>query len=190
MKQQVRILGIDDSPFSFGDGRSLVVGVLVRCPDYVEAVMKTEVTVDGTDATERLAEMVSRSRYREQVHALMLDGIALAGFNVVDISSLHDSLGIPVVTVTRDPPDYERIEVALRKHFDDWGDRLEMIRRLDLVEVQTPHKPVFACGVGVDLEGLRSLIGLSTVRGALPEPVRLAHLIASAMVRGESRGRS
>jgi endonuclease V-like protein UPF0215 family len=190
MKQQVRILGIDDSPFSFGDGRSLVVGVLMRAPAYVEAVMTTEVTVDGSDATAKLGEMISRSRYREQIHAVMLDGIALAGFNVVDISSLHASVGIPVVTVTRDPPDYERIEVALRKHFDDWGDRLDLIRRLELVELKTHHKPLYACGVGIDQEELRTLVGISTVRGVLPEPVRVAHLIASAMVRGESRGRS
>jgi endonuclease V-like protein UPF0215 family len=190
MKQQIRILGIDDSPFEFGDGRSLVVGVLMRAPAYIEAVMKTEVTVDGSDATAQLVGMVSRSRYREQIHAIMLDGIALAGFNVVDIESLHASLGIPVVTVTRDPPDYGRIEVALRKHFDDWGDRLDLIKRLDLVEIETPHKPLYACGLGLGPAELRELVGISTVRGVLPEPVRAAHLIASAMVRGESRGRS
>lgn len=190
MKQQIRILGIDDSPFEFGDDNSLVVGVLMRAPSYIEAVMRTEVTVDGSDATAKLVEMVSRSRYREQVHAVMLDGIALAGFNVVDVESLHASLGIPVVTVTRDPPDFERIELALRKHFDDWGDRLDLIRRLDLVEIETPHRPLYACGVGLDAAELRKLVALSTVRGALPEPVRAAHLIASAMVRGESRGRS
>ena len=32
MKQQIRILGIDDSPFKFGGGKALVVGTLVRIP--------------------------------------------------------------------------------------------------------------------------------------------------------------
>ncbi|HIH01160.1 TPA: hypothetical protein HA259_03650 [Thermoplasmata archaeon] len=31
---------------------------------------------------------------------------------------------------------------------------------------------------------------MTTVRGAVPEPVRIAHLISAAMVRGESYGRS
>ena len=70
MKPQVRILGIDDSPFRFGDKESLVVGALVRAPNYLEAVMRTQVEVDGDDSTERLAEMISSSRYAEQVKAV------------------------------------------------------------------------------------------------------------------------
>ena len=29
-----------------------------------------------------------------------------------------------------------------------------------------------------------------TVRGCLPEPIRLAHLVATALVRGESKGKA
>ena len=61
MKPHVRVLGIDDSPFKFGDEKALVVGALVRIPNYLESVMKTEVTVDGTDSTDQLVEMVVHS---------------------------------------------------------------------------------------------------------------------------------
>jgi len=37
---------------------------------------------------------------------------------------------------------------------------------------------------------LREVIDLSTVRGALPEPLRIAHLIATALAKGESHGRA
>ena len=50
VKQQVRVLGIDDAPFSFGDRKVPIVGVVVRLPAYVEGVMMSEVTVDGDDA--------------------------------------------------------------------------------------------------------------------------------------------
>ena len=189
MKQQVRILGLDDSPFSFGDGRSLVVGALVRVPNYLEAVMKTDVAVDGDDSTDRIVEMVSKSRYREQVKAVMIDGIALAGFNVVDIERLSDETGLPVLTVTRDKPDMDDMRSALKKHFDDWEERYSLVSRFELKRIKTAHKPLYACGIGLEWKQFEELVTLSTVRGAVPEPIRVAHLIASAMVRGESYGR-
>ena len=79
MKNQIRVLGIDDSPFGFKDRKALVVGALVRVPNYLEGVMKTEVEVDGIDSTEQLAHMISSSRYRDQIKAVMIDGIAVAG---------------------------------------------------------------------------------------------------------------
>lgn len=190
MKAQVRVLGIDDSPFVFGDEKALVVGALIRLPNYLEGVMRTEVTVDGTDSTERLVEMVRGSRYCEQVKAVMLDGIALAGFNIVDVERLHSALDVPVMTVTRDRPDLEKMKEALMKHFPDWEARYSMVTRLELREIVTERNPVFACAIGMDWPEAARLIGQSTVRGAVPEPIRVAHLISSAMVRGESYGRS
>jgi hypothetical protein len=190
MKAQVRVLGIDDSPFRFGDGRSLVVGAVVRLPGYLEAIMRTDVEVDGDDATEQLVRMVSGSRYRDQVKAIMLDGICLAGFNVIDIQALHESLGIPVLTITRDEPDMARIRAALQGHFADWERRFEMIARHPLREIPTAHKPLHASGLGLDWAEFEQLVQQSTVRGAVPEPVRIAHIVAAAMVKGESKGRS
>jgi endonuclease V-like protein UPF0215 family len=190
MKPQVRVLGIDDSPFRFGDSESLVVGALVRAPNYLEAVMKTTVKVDGTDSTDRIVDMVAGSRYREQIKAVMIDGIALAGFNVVDIEGVHGRTGVPVLTLTRDKPDMAEIESALRKHFDDWQSRYDLMARLDLRRIETSHKPMYGCGVGMDWHDFQEIVRMTTVRGVVPEPVRIAHLMSAAMVRGESYGRS
>jgi hypothetical protein len=189
MKQQIRVLGIDDSPFKFGAGNALVVGVLVRLPSYLESVMKTEVVVDGTDSTEKIIEMVSKSRYREQIKAILIDGIALAGFNLIDIEEAHAELEIPVLTITRDRPDLEKMKSALMKHFDDWKQRYALIARHELKEIATEHKPLYASGVGLEWSEFEEIVRLSTVRGVVPEPLRMAHLIASAMTRGESYGR-
>jgi endonuclease V-like protein UPF0215 family len=190
MKQQVRVLGIDDSPFKFGVGSVLVVGALVRVPNYLESVMKTEVMVDGTDSTERIVEMISRSRYREQIKAILIDGIALAGFNLVDIERVYAELKIPVLTLTRDRPDIEKMKKALMKHFDDWKQRYALIAKHELKEIATEHKPLYASGVGLGWADFEEIVRISTVRGVVPEPLRMAHLIASAMTRGESYGRS
>jgi endonuclease V-like protein UPF0215 family len=190
MKPQVRILGIDDSPFKFGGGKSLVVGAVVRAPGYLEGLMRTEVDIDGDDATEKLVGMISSSRYREQAKAIMLDGIALAGFNVVDIGALYSELKIPVLTLTRDEPNFEKMRSALKRHFRDWERRYELITKHELRKIETEHNPIYASGLGLDWAEFENLICASTVRGVVPEPLRIAHIVSSAMVRGESYGRS
>ena len=190
MKPQVRVLGIDDSPFSFRDEKALVIGVVIRLPHYVEGVMRTWCEVDGDDANEALIEMISRSRFREQLKLVMVDGVALGGFNVVDISLLTERTGIPFATVTRDPPDMNRIEEALRSHFPDWERRLKIIERHPLRKVATDYKSIYVAHTGLDEKEVEELLRGCTIRGALPEPIRIAHLIATAMERGESRGRA
>jgi endonuclease V-like protein UPF0215 family len=190
MKSQIRILGIDDSPFSFDDGTTSAIGVVMRVPSYIEAVMRCEVEVDGSDANKQLAAMINSSRYKEQLKLVMLDGVALGGFNIVDIGRLFREIGVPIVTVTREEPDLVGMESALKEHFEDWRERLDVIRFGELHRIETDHKPLFVKFIGLDLEDLKEIIELSIVRGALPEALRVAHLIATGFVHGESHGRA
>ncbi len=189
MKAHVRVLGLDDAPFRFGDARVPVVGVVVRAPDYVEAVMTSTVAVDGTDATDVLAAKLASSRHRGGLALVLLDGIALGGFNVVDLDRLHSACRVPVATVTRKRPDLRAMEEALRRRFPDWRARLALVRRHRLWTLETEHRPLYGTGVGIDREDLIAILSRCTVRGAIPEPLRLAHLVAAAIVKGESRGR-
>lgn len=184
------MLGIDDGPFTWGDPEADVVGVLMRGGSYVEAVLRTRVMVDGTDATDKLVAMLAPSRYLEQLHCLMLDGACLGGFNVVDLDQLRAALGVPVLSVTRDPPDRAAIEAALRKHFPDAERRLALLGKHPLHRVETEHNPLWVQCVGLGLEEARGVVKRTTIRGVIPEPVRVAHLIAAAMRHGESRGRA
>ncbi len=188
MKAQARVLGVDDGPFAFTDEHVTVVGVVVRAPSYVEGVLTTRVRVDGTDATEALATAIGRSRYREGLALVLLDGAALGGFNVVDIDALHEAIRVPVATVTREEPDLQAMELVLRRKFADWEARLAILHRHPLMKVETAHKPLYATAVGLEPAALREAIRMCTVRGALPEPVRIAHLVATAIVKGESKG--
>ncbi len=190
MKQEIRILGIDDAPFTFSDTSTMVVGVVMRGGEYLEAVLRSSVTIDGTDATEVVTTMVQTTRHREQLRAVMLDGICLGGFNVVDIQTVHEAVQIPVLTITRDKPDLTAIESALRKHFPDWEYRLALHQVGTLHEFQTAHNPLYAKFVGCSPDEAQEIISRATIRGVLPEPLRLAHLIASGIVRGESYGKA
>ena len=197
MKPQFRVLGIDDGPFTFEDRTVPVIGVVVR-KGYVDAVMRTGVMVDGNDATSALALLVQTSGYQKQLEAVMLDGACLGGFNVVDIEELHRLTGLPVITVTRDRPDLASIRKALemlgrtpkygRSPIPDWKERFGLLDRTRLVEVGTGHKPVHIGFAGIDEPEAKGVVTASTIRGSIPEPLRLAHLIARALVTGKSKG--
>lgn len=190
MKKQVRVLGIDDSPFSFRTERALVVGVVARLPMYMEGIMRTEVSVDGCDANDAIIAMLERSRYTEQLKLIMIDGVAVGGFNIIDINRINKATGVPCATVTRELPDFEKMEDALRAHFPDWRERLSVIKRNPLFRVGAKNHSLYATAAGIDGDTLDEMIKESTVQGALPEPLRIAHLISSAMVLGESHGRA
>src|SRR5207247_8773633 len=101
MKPKSRFLGIDDAPFHFSDESVPVVGVVVQAPAYIEGVLTTLAEVDGHDATERIASMGSRSRYRAGHAMVLIEGSAVGGLYVLDGDVLHEEVARPVVTVTR-----------------------------------------------------------------------------------------
>lgn len=190
MKPKSRFLGVDDGPFRFDDREVPVVGVSMQAPSYIEGVLMTHARVDGRDATERIAGMVRGSRYREGLRMLFLNGVAVGGFNVIDLDGLLNELGVPVVTVTRRKPDLAAIEGALRRKFDDWEERWALIKGRGIEEVATRHTPLHVTYVGATRHEVVEALALTTVRGALPEPLRVAHLVAAAAVKGESHGRA
>jgi uncharacterized protein len=190
LKDQARVLGIDDGPFVKGQAFVPLAGVLVCPPNYVEGVMISSCAVDGNDADDAILRMVSGSRFREQVRAIMIDGVALGGFNVVDIKELSEALNAPVITVSRDQPDLGAIEKALKAHFPDWERRLDIIVRHNVREVKLFEGQAFIASVGIEDKEADALVRRCTVRGCLPEPIRLAHLVATALVRGESKGKA
>jgi len=95
-----------------------------------------------------------------------------------------------VVTVTRRKPDLAAMETALRRRFDDWEERLHVIRRHGVESIRTTHGSLWITYAGTTSVEVREAVRLTTVRGVLPEPLRVAHLVAAGIVRGESRGRA
>ncbi len=144
--------------------------------------MRTRVRVDGNDATERIAGMLTASPHLEGARAVLLDGIAVGGFNLVDLDRLEELLERPVVAVTRDRPEYPRIRSALKKYFPrEFARRWGLVRAHPLFRAPTSGRPIFASAVGCRRTEAVELLRRTTVRGLWPEPLRLAHLVAHAI---------
>lgn len=185
MKREIHILGIDDMPFSFGDRDTDIVGVVMRGNSYVEGILRSTVTVDGMDATPVLVKLIRNTKHREQLKVTMVDGASLGGFNVVDGEKIYEETGLPTITVTKSKPDGRKMLEALRNHFENWEERWEVISRGEMRKIDLKY-PLYVKCWGISFEDAEDAIKYSIVRGAVPEPLRVAHLIASGMKTGES----
>jgi len=190
MKSQIRLLGIDDSPFTFKEKYSSIIGVVMRGGEYIEGVLKDKVKIDGTNATKKTIKMIENTRHNKQLRAVLIDGVALGGFNLVDVEKIYNKTKIPVITITRDEPDIDKINKALKKHFSDWKKRVDLIKKERIHKIKTKHNPIFITFVGINLKEAKEIIKISTIRGVIPEPIRVAHIIASGIKRGESYGKA
>ena len=190
-KTHLRVVAVDDGAFSRRQRSAPIAAVVWSSPDRVEGVAVGRVEVDGTDATTRVAELVRTLPAWDGVRAVLLDGIAVGGFNVIDLRALARRLGRPVIAVTRRRPDLPAMRSALFRYFPDARRRWAVLTRVPLEEVPTRAQPIFAAAAGCESADARALVRRAAVVGVWPEPLRLAHLVARAVgVARASRART
>ncbi len=181
------VVGFDDGPFArAGRGDVLVVGA-VFAGTRLDGVLSTTVRKDGERATATLARLVAESRFSGHLQAVMLQGIAFGGFNVVDIHALSRKLGLPVLAVVRRKPDFSAIRSVLLSRVPGGARKWARIERAGPVE---RAGAVYVQRAGISLDEAKRLVTATTQHGAVPEPLRVAHLIAGGVAAGHSRGRA
>lgn len=186
-RRLTHVIGFDDAPFPEAHrGDVLIVGA-VYAGEKLSGVVAGKVRRDGANATRVLAALVRGSRFYSQLHVVCLQGIALAGFNVVDLKGLYTALGIPVLVVSRRRPRVNAIRRALLDHVPAG------VRKWRLIEQAGPMEPVqglFVQRAGLSLSDAEALLRRFAITSKIPEPLRTAHLIAGAIVLGESTHRA
>ena len=186
LKPELRIVGIDDSPLVGKD--ILVVGAILRGGGWLDGLLSTRIEKDGLDATERLASMITESRNYGQLRVAMLNGVTFGGFNVVDIRELSERTGRPVIAITRRLPDMAGIRRALQNLSEPELRYEAILQAGPISEVRTRWRgsPVYFQCQGMEKEDAAKLIIETAVHSRVPEPVRVAHVIATGVVLGES----
>ena len=110
LKKEVRILGIDDGPFDkFKDKETIVIGTFFRGGEFLDGLLSTKIRIDGQNSTSRLIKMINSCKFKSMIQCIMIDGIAMGGFNVVDIRELCKKTKIPVIVIMRNKPDFNSI---------------------------------------------------------------------------------
>ncbi|MGC9071303.1 MAG: DUF99 family protein [Acidilobus sp.] len=166
-----------------GEVRKLGGGLTaVACVSYVELRPRGAslglIHVDGLDATSVLSHLVSSISAPPGV--IFLDSITIGGFNVVSLAGLSRLTGMPVVVVYTYEPSLGRLKEPLVKHFHDWELRLRALRPIESARrVVTRRGELHLVNWGVDADEAARLVESYQLFTRVPEPLRVAHRLAS-----------
>jgi endonuclease V-like protein UPF0215 family len=210
----LNVIGFDDGPFPREHrGDVLLVGVVCSAT-RVDGIVSGRIRRDGADSTRRMVELVRASQCGQHIQAVLLQGIAVGGFNVVDVHGLSRALDIPVLVVVRRAPDMAAVRRALfsdvpagRPRVPGAKRKWKLIEQAGAVEeigpsrrsqkrasrvtgIDAPGPRLWVQRAGLSLEEARRIVTTTTLHGNIPEPLRLAHLIAGGITTGRSRGRA
>lgn len=178
----IRVIGFDDAPFVRHAAKPVAIAGVVCAGTRFEGMLWGEVQADGWDATATLCQMLQRSKFLPQLHLVLLDGISLAGFNIIDLPLLASQLQRPCVAVMRRQPKLSAMQFAMSR-LPESERRLAIMERAGCIY---QHPPFYFQVSGASPEAVAQALQRLTDRGHVPEALRIAHLVTSAVLKGES----
>ncbi|PIU21870.1 MAG: hypothetical protein COT15_00140 [Candidatus Diapherotrites archaeon CG08_land_8_20_14_0_20_34_12] len=183
MPNKIRAIAFDDGCFEKGKSlKTKLVGVIFRSDSQIEGILCDEIFVDRLDSTALIEKMIKKSRFADQIRYIFLSGLNFAGFNIVDMPKLYSMLKIPIIVTLKKKPDMVKINSALAK-FHDSMERIALIKKAGKLH---SYKKIYYQKIGLDEKQAQHIIDAFTYTSNMPEPVRLAHIIASGLTLGES----
>ena len=183
-KSGLRILGIAES-FVRSSPISIMAGVVMRADLRVDGLAYSRATVGGDDATEAVLNLY-RQLDRTDVNALLLSGLAISWFNIIDLKEISERTQKPVICLT-----YEEspgLEDYIREYFPQPEEKLRCYAasgERTSVLLKTGFE-VYVRALGATIEETQILLDKFTRDGLVPEPVRVARMIARAGLRALS----
>ena len=131
------------------------------------------------------ALMIIESPHYKQLRVIMLSGITFAGFNVADIKELYNKTNLPVIALTRDPPKMEEIKQALENLPEKEKRWKAILNAGEIIEVQTREgeEPIYMQIAGLERRDAEKIVRITSTRSSIPEPLRVAHIIASGLTK-------
>ena len=190
IKKEIRIVGWDDGPFPKGEkGKVPVIGSIFRGGSFLDGLLKIDVEIDGMDATDKIIESIKKTKH-EDLRIIMTDGITFGGFNVIDIEKIHKETELPVIVIIRKKPNMEKFINAM-SNLDNFEERKKCVEKAGkFYEAKSMDKIVYFQKIGLSEDDAKKVINISCTRSVIPEAIRVSHIIASGIVKGESIGRA
>ena len=178
-KPGIRSLGVAES-FRQGQKRSVLAGVVMRSDFVIDGVALGKTAVGGDDATSSIVSLFRKLK-RNDVNLIMVSGAILSLYNIIDVDLLSRKTRLPVLCLTY--KETRGIEGSIRRHFPEGAaEKLEAYRKLGGrlgVKLRTGHK-IYVRVAGIDEESAEAVCNSFTLQGSIPEPVRVAKLLARA----------
>lgn len=147
----------------------------------IDGMVLGNATIEGDDATESIISMY-QSLARDDVNCILLDGLVISMYNIIDGEKIAEQTGLPVIAITFE--DSKGLEGAIKHHFANWQGKLEQYRKLGTRERVTlkTGKILYIRYWGTTKKKAVSMLDSFTLQGAVPEPIKVAKLAARAML--------
>lgn len=161
LKAEIRVIGIDDG-FSRRKKR-VIVGVVFRGGLWLDGVISSVVDVSGPPLGRRLGAMVAESKFHKELRFAILHG-AMLGPALTVLKEFSKITKLPAIALLHGRQN-RTTDLALRA-----GNAVKFRLRPGLS----------ALCIGLTTKKAVEILKVTTVKPPLPEPVRVACLIASA----------
>jgi endonuclease V-like protein UPF0215 family len=184
-KPGIRALGVAES-FRQSGRSSVLAGVVMRSDYVIDGVALGKTSIGGDDATSSIVSLYRKLK-RNDINLIMVSGAILSLYNIIDVDTLSSKTKLPVVCLTY--KETAGIEDSIERHFpESYEEKLNAYRKLGTrrsVWLRTGQK-VYVRTSRVDVEDVKPILDSFTLQGSVPEPVRVAKLLARASLAGRS----
>ena len=173
IKDEIGVIGIDNAPFDKNDKEAILIGTYCRGNRIIDGIYFKRIKRDGMDSTEKIIEMVM-GKHKTKINVIFLDGVTFGGFNITNLYEVNEKTGIPVVAVIDSMPNRQKMMDALKKHFDDYEERISLLKSFPEPE---NIEGIYVQYVGIKRELLNLIIKKTRLKSKIPECLRISHLI-------------
>ncbi|HEX7033168.1 MAG TPA: DUF99 family protein [Nitrososphaera sp.] len=175
-KKGIRVLGVAES-FKRSGEKSTLAGIVMRRDLIIDGVVFGSATIEGDDATDSIISM-HESLARNDINCIMLDGLVISMYNIIDGERVAQETGLPVLAITFE--DSEGLEDSIKHHFRNWKAKLQQYQKLGEREKVTlkTGKSLFIRCWGLSRKKAIAILNSFTLQGSVPEPIRVAKIAA------------
>lgn len=178
----LRGLAIAES-FRQNSERSILSGLIMRRDFIIDGFVFGSATLEGNDATDQILHMYEEL-HRSDISYMIISGLIVSMYNIVDIKKLFNSLQIPIIGITHNESD--GIEDAIKHHFpNSFESKINEYKKLgkrERITLHTAHD-LFVRYEGCTIYEVKHLLNELTLQGSIPEPLRISKLLANALLQ-------
>ncbi len=181
-KKAIRALGIAES-FRKGRSKAVLAGVVMRSDSVIDGIAYSNTTIRGDDATDAIIQLY-KALNRNDINMIMLGGVVISMYNIIDLDRLYTTLSVPVIGVTFE--ESEGLEEHIMRVFqgEQMERKLQAYKRLGArskVMLKTGYHVYVRC-VGMNTRIAKRALNKFLLQGSVPEPIRVARLLARAVL--------
>ena len=184
-KKGIRGLAIAES-FSQDSKKSVLSGIVMSTDLVIDGFVMGYSTVGGDDATDSILTMYEKLD-RPDVSFILISGIVISLYNIVDVKRISEKTGMPVIGVTYE--ESSGIEDAIKHHFpESYESKLAEYSKLgsrEKITLHTSHN-LYIRNEGCTTLEVKQLLDKMTLQGSVPEPLRIAQLLANTLLKTKS----